>query len=181
MMFHGEYVVSIRCFKNLVVPLFVFSMNTVMEHRLAEVRERKGVKQAELARRVHLSRGQIANLEAGNRTMDLPTLRRFAVELGVPVVELLLPSDAPEYPDEAERAALAELRAASDYDSRSILAAVKGVIAAARSSREALAVPKSLEGNAVTAAALARTWNAMDDEEQQRVLHLVETAREFRR
>lgn len=152
-----------------------------MEHRLAEVRERKGIKQADLARRVNLSRGQVANLEAGNRTMDLPTLRRFAQELRVPVADILLPEDVPDYPDEHEAAMLAELRAAADFDSRAILSAMKGVLAAARAAAEAMAIPRDLRGSPAATAALAKTWNAMDDGEQSRLLTLVESAREFRR
>ncbi|MEJ0043210.1 MAG: helix-turn-helix transcriptional regulator [Rhizomicrobium sp.] len=131
-----------------------------MEHRLAEVRERRGMKQAELARRVGLSRGQVANLEAGNRTMDLPTLRRFARELDVPVTAILLPDDVPGLPDENEAQLLDELRSAPGYDARAIVVAVKAVIAAANSVREATAAPRELAGSAEVVRQMSEVWKS---------------------
>jgi transcriptional regulator with XRE-family HTH domain len=152
-----------------------------MDTRLAEIRERKGMKQAELARRTGISRGQIANLESGTRTMDLPTLRRCARELGVTVVELLLPEDAPNQPDDAEASLLQELRAATDYNPRAVLVAAKGVIAAANSVRAVQAVPKALGGDPKLAAEMAQRWNSVDDGERERTLALFDTARSFAR
>ena len=46
--------------------------------------------QAELAERAKVTRGYLAQLEAGHKTNpSLPTLRKLAKALGVPVTELL--------------------------------------------------------------------------------------------
>ena len=113
-----------------------------METRLAEIREEKGMRQAELARRIGLSRGQVANLESGNRKMDLDVLRRCANVLECSVVDLLLPEDAPNQPSPVESQILFELRRETDYDPRVVLAAMRGVIAVAKSVHDALRAPR---------------------------------------
>lgn len=150
-----------------------------MEHRLAEVRERKGFKQAELARRVNLSRGQVANLEAGNRTMDLPTLRRFASALDCSVVDLLLPEDAPGMPNDEEREILAEFRKAPDYDPRNVLIATQGVLATVRAVTDAAQIPRELRGDPSLAKRLSARWDGLDDRGRLKLLQFLDSARDF--
>ena len=66
---------------------------------IKELRERRGMTQEELAKRAGVSQGYIAKLEPSNRpgkaktvrktNPSLPTLKRLARALGVPVTELL--------------------------------------------------------------------------------------------
>ncbi len=57
---------------------------------IREVRERKGLTQEQLAERAKVARGYLAQLEAGHKqNPSVPTLRRLAKALGVPVTELL--------------------------------------------------------------------------------------------
>lgn len=151
------------------------------ENRIGVLREQKNLKQVELAARLKISRGQLANLESGNRKVDLPELRRIASLLGCNTIDLLLPEDAPNHPTEPEAALLAELRAMEDYDPRAILAAAKAVVEAIRTTRDAMTVPKSLSGDPALARALTDRWTDMDDNERGKALQLLDTARDFRR
>jgi transcriptional regulator with XRE-family HTH domain len=56
---------------------------------LRRQREAKGWSQEELAARVKVTQGFIAQLEAGDKSPSLALLRRLAKALGVPVAELL--------------------------------------------------------------------------------------------
>jgi len=54
------------------------------------LRDAKGLTQVELAKRAKVTRGYLAQLEAGHKkNPSLPTLRKLAKALGVPVAELL--------------------------------------------------------------------------------------------
>lgn len=66
---------------------------------IKELRERRGMTQEQLAKRAGVSQGYIAKLEPSSRpgrakavrkaNPSLPTLKRLARALGVPVTELL--------------------------------------------------------------------------------------------
>jgi transcriptional regulator with XRE-family HTH domain len=57
---------------------------------LREIRAAKDMTQEELAKRAKVSRGYLADLEAGHRkNPSMDTVKRLARALGVPVTELL--------------------------------------------------------------------------------------------
>jgi len=57
---------------------------------LTTLRTSKGLTQEQLAKRAKVSRGYLADLEAGHRkNPSVAALRRLAKALGVPVAELL--------------------------------------------------------------------------------------------
>jgi transcriptional regulator with XRE-family HTH domain len=57
---------------------------------IRELRGAKGLTQVQLAKRAKVTRGYLAQLEAGHKTNpSLPMLRKLARALGVPVAELL--------------------------------------------------------------------------------------------
>ena len=57
---------------------------------LQRLRERKGLSQLALSKRVEVPQSYISELEAGSKTNPgLATLRKLAKGLGVPVTELL--------------------------------------------------------------------------------------------
>jgi transcriptional regulator with XRE-family HTH domain len=57
---------------------------------LTKLRDAKDMTQAQLATRAKVSRGYLADLEAGHRkNPSVPVLRRIARALGVPVTDLL--------------------------------------------------------------------------------------------
>ena len=57
---------------------------------IRELRGAKGLTQVQLAKRAKVTRGYLAQLEAGYKVNpSLPTLRKLAKALGVPVGELL--------------------------------------------------------------------------------------------
>jgi transcriptional regulator with XRE-family HTH domain len=57
---------------------------------LTKLRDAKGLTQEQLATRAKVSRGYLADLEAGHRrNPSVPVLKRLARALGVPVTELL--------------------------------------------------------------------------------------------
>lgn len=60
---------------------------------IKEHRERAGLTQSELARRVGVTRYSIANIEKGRQGILLHTLRSIADSIGIPI-RLLLPSDS---------------------------------------------------------------------------------------
>jgi transcriptional regulator with XRE-family HTH domain len=57
--------------------------------KLRTIRERKGLTQDELARRVGVSRGYLSRLEMGRHDPPLSLLRRLAKELRVNVARLV--------------------------------------------------------------------------------------------
>ena len=56
---------------------------------LAQFRQERGLTQIELAKRTKVTQGYIAQLEAGDKTPSLATLRKLAKALGVRVAELV--------------------------------------------------------------------------------------------
>jgi XRE family transcriptional regulator of biofilm formation len=57
---------------------------------IRDLREREGMTQIELAKKAKVSQGYLAALETGlKKNPSLPTLRKLARALGVPVTELL--------------------------------------------------------------------------------------------
>ena len=57
---------------------------------IRELRGAKGLTQVQFAKRAKVTRGYLAQLEAGHKlNPSLPTLRKLAKALGVPVTELL--------------------------------------------------------------------------------------------
>lgn len=63
---------------------------------LKKYREALGISQAELARRLGMSRGRYNNYEHGLRTADYETLLKLSEELGCTVEDLIRPDD-PEH------------------------------------------------------------------------------------
>ena len=57
--------------------------------RIRRLRKAKGMSQAALARRAHLTRVYITQLEAGQQDPSLSTINALAKALGVPVTALL--------------------------------------------------------------------------------------------
>src|SRR5437763_6744358 len=71
-----------------------------IENRLAQIRKRRGVGAADLARRVNVSRKTICAIEAGTYVPNTEVALRLAQELEVTVDELFrLGQDAPHAPD----------------------------------------------------------------------------------
>ncbi|MBI2900431.1 MAG: helix-turn-helix transcriptional regulator [Planctomycetes bacterium] len=62
--------------------------------RIRDVRRRRGWSQEELAHVSGLSRTFMGTVELGRKAASLATVHRIAEALGVPVVELFLPSNA---------------------------------------------------------------------------------------
>ena len=60
-----------------------------MGTRIRRLRKAKGMSQAALAQRAHLTRVYITRLEAGQQDPSLSTINALAKALGVPVTALL--------------------------------------------------------------------------------------------
>lgn len=61
-----------------------------MSTMIRETRTARGLTQEELAKRAKVARGYLAQLEAGHKkNPSLPTLKRLAKALGVPITALL--------------------------------------------------------------------------------------------
>ena len=60
-----------------------------MGTRIRRLRKAKGISQAALAQRAHLTRVYITRLEAGQQDPSLSTISALAKALGVPVTRLL--------------------------------------------------------------------------------------------
>lgn len=73
-----------------VMPKLIPSEN--LPNRLRWWRLRRGLTQAELAPRLNISPGHLANLERGDRELTVPVLDRLAKELQCTVADLLLTS-----------------------------------------------------------------------------------------
>ena len=57
--------------------------------RIHELRKKKGLSQADLAKRVDLSRPSLAQIELGNRSLDVQELQRLSVVLGFSLDDFL--------------------------------------------------------------------------------------------
>lgn len=62
-------------------------------NRIRQVRERKGMSQSALGRKVGLSEASINRYEQGSRRPDRDTLTKIAAALGVPVRDLFVSLD----------------------------------------------------------------------------------------
>lgn len=155
-----------------------YGMDDALPHRLAEIRQIKGVKQTELASSLGISRQQLSNIEAGRREISINLLKRAADSLRVSVAELLQPEDVPHYPSDDEKELLARLRHMHS-DPQAVLAAVQGVLDAFERIQVATDRPKDLAGDAKLTTKLAHTWNGLDDDQRARMLTLMDNARAF--
>ena len=82
---------------------------------IRELRQSKGLSQAELAERIGKKRSAVGNYESGTREPDLETLRALAEALNVSVAALL-GGDEGEEPDPARRRLLELARNGSQRD-----------------------------------------------------------------
>lgn len=94
--------------------------------KLKEYREAAGISQAELARRVGISRSRYNNYELGVRTADYETLLKLADELGCAVsalldVETVGSGFAADYATLSREEILSKLTALSDEDLRRLV------------------------------------------------------------
>jgi transcriptional regulator with XRE-family HTH domain len=64
--------------------------------KLAELRRRVGMSQAELAEKIGKTPGAVGNYESGTRIPRLPTLRKIAKVLGVNVGDIEFPAETDE-------------------------------------------------------------------------------------
>lgn len=64
-------------------------MDSINYRRLAELRERMGLTQTELADKVYVTRQMINQVEHGVKTPSVPLLKRIAAVLNVPAAELM--------------------------------------------------------------------------------------------
>jgi transcriptional regulator with XRE-family HTH domain len=151
------------------------------ENRIAPCREKARLKQAELADLLGISRGQLSNMESGNRNVDLAQMREIARHCGCAVVDLLMPDDAPGLPSKLESAMLAELRSQPGYDPRGILAAVRGILQACQGVISTASAPRSLDGDPALVQGLSERWNQLDNSGRQKTLGLLDAARDFSR
>lgn len=67
--------------------------------KVRKLREEAGYSQSELAEKVGVTQGFISHIELGIREPGLPTLRKIAAVLGVPV-EYLVKDDQPKAANE---------------------------------------------------------------------------------
>lgn len=59
--------------------------------RVTELRKRKGLSQEDLAKRVHISRSSLTQIELGNRGVDVLELQKLSLQLGFSLDEFLSP------------------------------------------------------------------------------------------
>lgn len=177
-MFHCEYINVNTCFTFSLAECLGFNLNMRMKLRLVEIRESRGVKQADLAQRLSISRSQVANIESGTRKMSVDMLQRWADALECRVSDLLDEKDS-NRPTDAEEQLLSELRASVSYNPRLILAAVQGVMAACHAAETAASVPSELAGSPALVAKLIDRWNALGERQREATIHLMDAAQSF--
>ena len=97
--------------------------DTDAPNRIRELREARGLSQAELARRVNADPTTLNKLEHGKRGLDQDWMRRIASVLEVTPADLLPPCDNPFSLSDEERELIEAMRSA-DERGRSILRGV---------------------------------------------------------
>lgn len=70
-------------------PEYVRAVNRTVGRAIREARDTRDLTQGEVAARVDVSRGSIANIERGSQTVAVPLLLRISEALRVPVEQLL--------------------------------------------------------------------------------------------
>lgn len=90
--------------------------NTSPPNRIRELREKIGMSQAELARRVSITAGALQKVEIGARKLDQQWMRRLAPVLGVTPAELLPLVDNPYILTDEERALIDQMRSANQRE-----------------------------------------------------------------
>lgn len=96
-------------------------------NRIRELRQRFGLSQAELGRKVGLTQGQVGHLENGHRNLTLEWMKRIAGALGVAVSELLIDEDNPDRLAPAERDVVQAMRLVDEASRRHIRAMATAV------------------------------------------------------
>jgi transcriptional regulator with XRE-family HTH domain len=71
-------------------PEYVRALNRAVGKAIRKARDECGLTQEELATRVVVSRGSIANIERGEQTLAVPLLLRLAEAIEVPSAQLLV-------------------------------------------------------------------------------------------
>jgi DNA-binding XRE family transcriptional regulator len=66
--------------------------------RVREARDAAGLSQAQLAKRIGVTRPSVANLEAGRQDMNITRIAGILVALGLDLGSLIQPGDLPELP-----------------------------------------------------------------------------------
>jgi DNA-binding XRE family transcriptional regulator len=66
--------------------------------RVREARDAAGLSQAQLAKRIGVTRPSVANLEAGRQDMNITRIAGILVALGLDLGSLIKPGDLPELP-----------------------------------------------------------------------------------
>lgn len=77
----------------LQLPYFNLSMETLSKHelaqRLVQIRKSKGYSQEELAKALEISRPSLAQIELGNRNIDIFEIKKMASILDFSIDELV--------------------------------------------------------------------------------------------
>lgn len=90
--------------------------NVSPPNRIRELREKIGMSQAELARRISITPGALQKVEIGARKLDQQWMRRLAPVLGVTPADLLPFVDNPYALSAEERAMIDMMRAANQRE-----------------------------------------------------------------
>lgn len=101
--------------------------DTAPPNRIRELREERGISQAELARRISVTAPALQKVEAGARKLDQQWMRRIARALDVEPADLLPVVDNPWGLSDEERALIASYRHAT-ADDREKLSRVADVV-----------------------------------------------------
>lgn len=71
-------------------------LNKTIGERMREIRQRVGISQAELARRMYCSKSKVSQCEAGKRGVTFEYVEDFARVIGISPFEILRFPDIPE-------------------------------------------------------------------------------------
>jgi transcriptional regulator with XRE-family HTH domain len=97
-------------------------------NRIRELREARGISQAELARRAHVTPSALNKVEMGRRGLDQQWMDRLAEVLDCAPADLLPDHQNPDRPKGQEHALLSMYRAADEMQKRQILALARALL-----------------------------------------------------
>jgi transcriptional regulator with XRE-family HTH domain len=112
-------------------------------NRIREAREKAGLTQEQLGRRIGVKGGSIAKYETGENAVSVHRLAQIARALGIPAYTLLVDYD-PGY-DEMERAILSALRRLSPTDRERLLRTALAWLPAERANGVDMVFPRNVE------------------------------------
>ena len=145
--------------------------------RIAQLRDKFGLNQDDLAERMNTTGVQISRLETGQRKMTMAWMRRFARAFGVPLSDLLPDAEVRDRLGEDERQLLELLRQHPESNPRELISIMLGLNRFVEAQATRKMMRERMTGNVAQVTEIADLIADMNDKERAGTIEIVKTAR----